>query len=682
MEKFINKVGKINKKLTFKNNKADKKVSNDSISTDDSDIHDEVTESAQTTEVNTDEKTDIADNVMSADGNGLIKKDREESLYQPIYSLENLDYYLRHPDKISPSFSPIRSNFLPKNIYNTDNSFPSKITDFFKNFRSLPSFYSKLPYEPFKLLNPTLTTLHDSIFEPERFRKEPTFTESKLPKVIKDFLEKVSLLSDASFSANPLEIFRILSQKNVPDWNSPTGNHLQQLSNNVNNKNPHRADRLYDKRYNVFNIQQASFSSSQGSQLPQELLDAINDFFNNISKSYEPKILKSMSTLVERLMNIHPFENLPSPQVHHSTYSSLLQQQSLASTSTPTLDEDDYLSNNATRPDKLQVISSTFVDNNNIFPENSKNLIDDDDFPNDLASSSNTSSFVEQHQLINVPLLGLTTPPSNDVSQQAENLPPNDDISSLIDNVADFVKDSLSENIPTIGEVLLAGTNSQTKAGKPTDSFSALNNIPSDQTQTYNFLSSLPSANHVQVDKSLLLSKNTLSPSKDTIVVFIKKNEKPLSNSLISLNSLLFNVTQTPGNFTFTDNIHSVTPENNSTSDNLSLFTSVPNSEGYQKKKLDTTVYINVPPSFSTGINEHSKKLNVPKNKIPQNGQNEINVEEKVALVGETKMEKNPDCLIGSAWISKCYECNCSDNGFPNCNIIQDCELPPRGMYR
>lgn len=683
MEKSISKVEKINKKLTFKNNKAEKKVSNDSTSINDTDIDDEATESAQTTEVNIDEKSDVAeDKRMSADDNGLFKKDREESLYHPIYSLENLDYYLRHPDKISSSFNPIRSNFLPKNIYNPDNPFPSKIADFFKIFRSLPSFHSKLPYESIKLLNPTLTTLQDSIFEPERFRKEHTFTESKLPKEIKDFLGKASLLSDASFSANPLEIFRILSQNNFPDWNSPSSNHLQQLSNNVNNKNPPLADRLHDKRFNIFDIQQASFSYSQGSQLPKEILDAINDFLNNISMSYEPKILKSLFTLVERLMNIHPFENLPSQQVHHSTYSNLLQQQSLAPTSSPTLDEDDYLSNTPTRPDKLHVISSTFVDNNSIFPENSKNRIRDDDFPNDLVSSDNTSSSVEQHQLIKVPLLGLTTPPNKGVPQQAENLLPNNDISSLIDNVADFVKDSLSESIPTTGEVLLAGKKSRTEAGNPTDFFSVLNNIPSDQTQTYKFFSSLPSAIDVQADKSLLLSKNTLSQSKDTIVEFTKKNEKPLSDSILSLNTILFNVTQYPGNLTSTDNIHSVTPENYSTSDNFSLFTSIPNSERYQKEKLDTTVYINVPPSFSFGVNEHNKKPKVPKHKISQNGQNEINAEEKVAQVGETKMEKNPDCLTGSAWISKCHECNCSDDGFPDCKIIQDCELPPRGMYR
>ncbi|XP_026330743.1 uncharacterized protein LOC113238181 isoform X2 [Hyposmocoma kahamanoa] len=730
INRSINKVEKTNKKITFKTNKPENtsahKVSNDSESTVDIKIDDETTENAKITEKNVDKKKNVAENKrMSADNNVLFKKDHEESLYHPIYSLENLDYYLRHPDKISPNFNPIRSDFLHNNIYNT-NSFQSKIVEFLENFKPLSSFALKFPYEFIKILYPKLKGSRDSISPPAHFKKDPIFSESKLSKVIKDFIKRASLLSGAPPSADPLEIFRILSQ-DIPQRNVPSSNQLnqlQQLSNNVKYNNALFTDRSHDKGHKVFNMQQISFLSSQG-QLPQQLFDAIDDFLGNISASQDSKILKSVFNLFERLLNIHPFKNLQSQQIQHSTYSKLFQQQSVAPKSSPSLDDNkndylsqtgkqvqhptyssvlqqqsvapksfpslddndnDYLSqlsNQASfknthvfpvippRPDNSHDISTSFMENNSKVPGNTENLKVNDDVPKTILSSV-------KHQVIKIPLLELKTPVTKNVPQTSENLSSNDNILSLIDNVAVLLNDSLAENIQTIGKLFLAGKNSQTEAGKPTKFSSLLDTIPSNQIQTFEFFGHGPSqpgtlTSASKADKSLLSSKDTDSPSKNTVTELPKHNKKPSSVDLISLNTLIFNETKSPGNHR-----HSVIPEDNPTSDNFSPFESVPNSESSLSKSLNTTVYLDVSLSPFTGINVNNKKSKVPKNKTAQNGQHEINSEEKLAQVGDTKKEKNPDCLKGSTWISKCYKCNCSEDGFPDCNIIPDCVLPPR----
>lgn len=655
---------------------------------------------------------------MSADNNVLLKKDHEESLYHPIYSLENLDYYLRHPDKMSPNFNPIRSNFLHNNIYNTKNSFQSKIVEFLENFRPLSSFALKFPYEFIKILNPTLKGSRDSISPPAHFKKDPIFSESKLSKVIKDFLKRASLLSDAPPSTDPVEIFRILNQ-DIPERNVPSSNQLnqlQQLSNNVKYNNAPFTDRSHDKGHKVFNMQKISFLSSQG-QLPQQLFDAIDDFLGNISASQDSKILKSVFNLFERLLNIHPFKNLQSQQIQHSTYSKLFQQQSVAPKSSPSLDnKNDYHSQPGNQVQHLTY--SSLLQQQSVAPKSFPSLDDDD---NDyLSQISNQASFKNthvfpvipprldnsnnskvprnpenqkvnddvpkailssvKHQVIKIPLLELKTPLTKDVPQTSENLSSNDNILSLIDNVAVLLNDSLAENIQTIGKLFLAGKNSQTEAGKPTKLSSLLGTIPSNQIQTFEFSGHGPSqpgtlTSASKADKSLLFSKDTDSPSKNTVTELPKHNKKPSSVNIISLNTIIFNETKS-GNHR-----HSVTPEDNSTSENFSPFESVPNSESSLSKSLNTTVYLDVSLSPFTAINEHNKKSKVSKNKTAQNGQREINSEEKLAQVGDMKKEKNPDCLKGSTWISKCYECNCSQDGFPDCNIIHDCVLPPRGMY-
>lgn len=717
INRSTNKVEKTNKKITFKNIKADnipaRKVSADSGSTADTEIYDESTEGTETTQnddyaENIEEKSDAAENKRMSADNGLFKKDQEESLYHPIYSLENLDYYLRHPDKISPNFNPIRSEFLPNNIYNTNNPLQSKILEFIRNFfkpKPLTSFSTKFPYESIKSNNLTLKGPQGSIFTPESFKKVPMFTESKLPKVIQDFLKKPSLLSDP-FSHEPSQFFRISSQDDISEWNL-RHNHIQQFSNNDNSNKAPLVNRSHDKRFHrVFNIQQVSFLSSPGSRLPRELFDAINDFFNKVSVPYEPKILKSFSTLVERLLNIHPLENSSPLKIQHSIYSSLLQQQSVAPTSSPSPDENDYLSqagdqtsfyhapvypDTPPRPDNLHDILPLFTHNISIFPKNSQNIKDDNAIPKELASLDNTSSLVEQ--LTRVPLLELTTSPSKDIPQQSKNFQLKDHVSSMLETLAVFIKNSLDESIPTSGSVSLSGKNSQPEARKPIDLSSFLEKIlPSDQTKTFEFVSPIPAqststgtgtstlANNVSLDKSLLSSEDTLL-SSNTVAELTQNTEKPLSYSIISQNTLLFNKTQSSGNLTFIDNTRSISPDYKFTSDNVLPFKSVPNSESSQNKTLDTTVYLDMPPTLSTGINEHAQRSNISKNKIAQNVQNERNVEEHVTHVGDTKKEKNPDCLKGSTWISKCHECNCSDDGFPDCIIIQECVLPPHGMY-
>lgn len=187
MNRLNNKVEKTNKKITLTNNKAENMlahtVSNDSGSTVDTKIDEEVTENIDITEKSIEEKSDKAENKrMSAGSNGLFKKDHEESLYHPIYSLENLDYFLRHPDKISPNFNPIRSDFLSNNIYNTENLSQFKIFEFLRNFKPLTSFSPKIPNEFIKVPNPTSKRPQDSIVPLEHFKKDSIFTESKPSK--------------------------------------------------------------------------------------------------------------------------------------------------------------------------------------------------------------------------------------------------------------------------------------------------------------------------------------------------------------------------------------------------------------------------------------------------------------------------------------------------------------------
>lgn len=654
---------------------------------------------------NPEQKLDAAENKLTfADNNGWTKKEHEESLYQPIYSLENLDYFLRHPDKISPNFNLIRSDYLPNNIYNTHNSLQSNILELLRNFIPVPSFSSKFPHESIKTANPKSKSPLDIIAALERFKNDPIFTESKIHKIILDFLKKPSLLSDfPEILTNPSEFFRISSQDDIPEWNLQRHKPLKQFSNNVNYKNVPLTDGSHDKGVpKVYNIQQVSFVSSRGSRLPQDIHQVNNDFLHNISEPLEPKILNIYTTLFERLVNAHPFENLP-PLQHHSTYSNLLQQQPLAPESSPSLDEDDYLTHpgdqahfkNAPevskQPDNLDDIFSSifnnifssFIDNNGLYSVKSENPKGNDGVPQNTVPSKDTSPLVEQYQLTNVPLLELTTSRSKDILQ-FENLPSNNKVSSLVDSSLVFGNDSLKGKIPTLGNISLSGENSQSEAGKSTDFSSLLENTPSDQTKVFDFFSIVPyhpgaltSANNVLVDKSVSSSENTLSPSKKTIFELTKNTETPSSHSLIFQNILLFNKTQSPENIKIY-NTHNVSPEHNFTSDNLSLFKSVPNSEGSPNKS--TAVYM--PPFFSTGIKEHIKKLKDPKYKNAQIWQTKTNAEEKVAQVSNTQQEKNPDCLKGLEWISKCHQCTCSDDGFPDCKIIRHCVLPPLGMYK
>lgn len=664
-----------------------RKTSNDSGSTVDIEIDDEETESAETTQradgaENIEESDAVENKIMSADNNGLFNNDHEESLYHPIYSLENLDYFLRHPDKISTNFNPIRSHFLPNYINKVD-------------FKSLSDFNPKFPYELLKIPYRTLKRPQDSTFAPELIKKGSTFTETKLRKVIQDLLKKPSLLLDTPFLPNPSEHFRISSEDDIPVWNFLRHNFLQQLSNNVNYNKAPLEDHSHENRFQkVFNIQQESFLSSRDSWLPRELLDVIDDFFNNISVHFEPRTLKSFFTLIERLLNVHPSENLPSLKVQHSTSSSLLQQSPFP----PSLHEDDYLSQAQNfkdvpvypdippQSDNLDDISPSFIDNNRIFPENSPK--DDDHVPKDLVSIYSISSLVQQHRHTKVPLLELTTSPSKVIPQQSENMTPNNNVSSLVDRLAVFDNDSLNKSIVNLGNLSLSANDSQTETGKSTDFSSFLENKPFGETKTFEFFSVVPaqagtltSANNVSLDKSLLPSEQTLSPS-DTIVKSTKNTKIISSYSLLSQNPALFNETQSPGNLTFIDKTHTISPEYNSTSDKFSPFKLVVNSEDSQNKLLHPTVYLDIP--LFTGINVHNmnKMAKLLENKNAQNMQNERYDEEKIAQVGVSKKEENPDCLKGDIWISKCHECICSDNGFPDCKTIQDCVLPPLGKYR
>lgn len=470
-------------------------------------------------------------------------------------------------------------------------------------------------------------------------------------------------------------------------------------------------------------MQQISFLSSQG-QLPRDLFNSIDDFFDNVSVPKESKILKNVLNLFERLLNIHSFKNVPSQQVQHSTYSSLLQQQSAAPKSSHSLDDDDddYLSRTGNhlqhatyssllqqqsvtprsspifnddnnnyisqagnqgsfknvpkfnvvplQPDNLHAISSSFIENSSIFPENPENLKVKNDIPKTLISSV-------KHQLLKIPFLELKTPHMKDTPQQTKYMPTND-ILSLIDSFKVLLDDSLGESIQPIDKLHLSGKNSQTEVGKLTEFPSFLDRIPSDQTKTFVFLDNglsqpgiLSSVSNLKkADKDLLSSKNILSASNNKIVQLKNSNKEPFPNKSISLNTLLLKKIKSPGNITSTDNNHSAAPKDHHfTSHNFPPFKSVPN---YQNKSLNTL----------TGFNKHNKKPKVPKNKTALNGKNKVNAGQKVkAHVSDTKKEKQPDCLKRSTWISKCYECNCSDDGFPVCKIVQDCVLPPRGKY-
>lgn len=624
---------------------------------------------------------------MAAGNAGLFKKERQESLYHPIYSLESLDYFLRHPEKISPNFNPIRSDYSPNNIYNTVKPLQLKKIELLRNFTALPNFYPTLRHESINIPSPTLKGPQDSISALESLQKDPIFKGSELQKIILDFIKKHSLLPDVPESlSNPLETLRVSSQDDIPEWNLQRHNQLKQLSNNVINKNIPLADGSHDKGFHkVLNVQQVSVLSSGGSRLPQEFNQAIKNLFNNIAVPLEPKILKDYSTLFERLLNTHPFENVPS-----------LQQQSLAPNSSPSLDKDQaHLKNAHVYPDipklpnHLDDIFSSFIDNNSIFPEKSKTLKGTDAVSKDVVSSNNTSSMVEQYQLTKVPLLKLETSPSKDIPLQFNNLPPNNNVSSLVYNSAVFGDDSLKKNIPTLGDLFLSGKNSQTEAEKSTDFSSLLEKTPSDLTKIFEFFSVAPyqpgtltSVNSISLDKSLSSSENRPSPSKNTIVELTNGTEKPSYHSLISQNNLLFNKTQSTGNITFADNTHNVSLEYKSMPVNYSPFQSVPNSKSSQNKLLHTTVYFHMPPFLATKINEQNKKLKDSTNKNAHSWQTKTNAAKKVAQVGNTKKEKNPDCLKGIAWMSKCHDCTCSDDGFPDCKIIQHCVLPPRGMYK
>lgn len=574
-------------------------------------------------------------NVLTSDSNRQVQTDQEESMYHQIYSLESLDYYLRHPDKLT-DLNPIRSEFPSDNILNK--TLQSNINNILQNVGLPPTFYPKFSGGSGRKIYYST----NGISVPELIsKKDPVFTEFSLPK-LKHHLKRSSLLSDTPFSSNPPGFYRRSSQNDMPVLASAIRNNLRKLVKDMVFKNEASHGKSSHK---VFDVQQVSLQSSQPNHL-RDLLPAINKLFNKIASPFESKTI----------------ENLPPLQVQHSNP---LQLQSLAKSAPNLSDENDYLAPNSNQgtlkkePKQIYNLSSSLfgilqpIINNHINEVlNTENTKGDDDVPNELMV------FAKKYPS----RIQLSIPSSSKDITQRLGLSLGKTNKHNFDNVSFLGKNWLSE------------------LGKPIN-FSPSKNVGSVKIKSFEFSGTgsgqtgvTASANNFVSNDISSSIEDSFSPSTDTTIRLTENIEKPITDNLISQEDLHIPKQQSP---------ESISNTKKRTSPESSSFNSILNLQGSENLSLEND--LNTPPYFDTFLPMVKKMfatfINKHKKNHTHSAQSGHNITENVEnkLVGNSEKLKNPDCKKGSSWISKCHSCTCSDDGFPECKIIHDCVLPPLG---